>query len=63
MKRKWTFAACLALSGALALSACSGQIATRDNPGPAASGQVNSAGTDALIEGFGELSGRFRKSV
>jgi len=50
MKRKWTFAACLALTGVLALSACSGQIATKDNPGPAASGQVNPAGTDALIE-------------
>ena len=50
MKSNWTFAASLVLSGTLVLSACSGQIATKENPGPAASGTSNQSGTDNLIE-------------
>ena len=50
MKSRWTLAAALVLSGALTLGACSGKVATQNNPDPAASGSVNRAGTDNPIE-------------
>lgn len=51
MKRRSTFMVAFLLSGALALGACSGQVGTKSNSGAnRASGAVNSAGTDALID-------------
>lgn len=53
MKSRSSVAAAFFLTGALALSACSGQVATRNNPAPGASasgGSASNAGTDAMIE-------------